>query len=846
MTKTLIPIDIYNNAWGDVFDRLNGVIDALDNDIVTVNNDPTVGDVEVIGEIKAEHLTSNTAAITTIESDLSKVKNLIASIQIDSERVVANTMFVGTNANTESLNVRDAGFINHFTANTAEINSLNVNMVNYINVVDTDISRANVDSLYAQSAVVNTASITTAEVGTATFGTIIMEGRTTLTSYGQSEIIPNSFTTTDSVGTIAYSPITAYGKGLVAKANAGAVRQEIGLGNLDNTSDANKPVSAPQQAAIDLRVPKTTRVIAGTGVTGGGALSDDVQIGLNATTQASLQKADSAIQAGDAALIPTGGTSGQVLIKSSNFDYDVEWVDSLEDYHVSYVPQTLTIAQQTQVRANIGLDKVNNTPDAEKPISTAVAGALAGKASSAQGTKADSAVQSVNGKSGNAVTLTKADVGLDKVNNTPDAEKPISTATQTALSGKVDKTTSIITGGGLTGGGALDSDKTIGLSATTLASLQRADRAIQALGGMTGQILAKNSAADNDVAWISSEAATAISYAPQTLTTEQQEQARENVGLDNVDNTSDAAKPISTATQTALNGKAGTAVATTTINGLMSAADKVKSEALADLAFKDSVAVSDIDATGVPSDSTYLRGDGSWAPASGGGGGGGQVHTVGAGTGIAVNAADPVNPSVALNPATIASLTKADTALQTLTQGANITITGTGTARTIAATVPAAPVTSVAGKTGVVTLAKADVGLGNVDNTSDANKPVSTAQAAAISAKVTKAGDTGLGGFTSAGHNLGNLSGTVTPEPTATSNFKYAGNNAAFTLAAPTTAGYYTIAILVTNAASGAGAMTATGFSKVHGTFSDGANKKQLLTIEVFGSDKVLTIREAN
>lgn len=50
-------------------------------------------------------------------------------------------------------------------------------------------------------------------------------------------------------------------------------------------------------------------------------------------------------------------------------------------------------------------------------------------------------------------------------------------------------------------------------------------------------------------------------------------------------------------------------------------------------------------------------------------------------------------------------------------------------------------VTSVAGKTGAVTLAKADVGLGSVDNTSDANKPVSTAQATAIGAKANKAGD---------------------------------------------------------------------------------------------------------
>lgn len=43
-----------------------------------------------------------------------------------------------------------------------------------------------------------------------------------------------------------------------------------------------------------------------------------------------------------------------------------------------------------------------------------------------------------------------------------------------------------------------------------------------------------------------------------------------------------------------------------------------------------------------------------------------------------------------------------------------------------------APVQSVNGKTGAVQLTKADIGLGNVDNTSDADKPVSTAQANAI------------------------------------------------------------------------------------------------------------------
>lgn len=44
-------------------------------------------------------------------------------------------------------------------------------------------------------------------------------------------------------------------------------------------------------------------------------------------------------------------------------------------------------------------------------------------------------------------------------------------------------------------------------------------------------------------------------------------------------------------------------------------------------------------------------------------------------------------------------------------------------------------VTSVNGKQGAVTLAKGDIGLGNVDNTSDANKPISTATQAALNAK---------------------------------------------------------------------------------------------------------------
>ena len=52
-------------------------------------------------------------------------------------------------------------------------------------------------------------------------------------------------------------------------------------------------------------------------------------------------------------------------------------------------------------------------------------------------------------------------------------------------------------------------------------------------------------------------------------------------------------------------------------------------------------------------------------------------------------------------------------------------------------------VTSVAGKVGSVSLVKADVGLSNVDNTSDLLKPISTAAATAIASKATTTGTTG-------------------------------------------------------------------------------------------------------
>lgn len=149
---------------------------------------------------------------------------------------------------------------------------------------------------------------------------------------------------------------------------------------------------------------------------------------------------------------------------------------------------------------------------------------------------ADSAVQSVNGKTGSSITLTKADVGLSNVDNTSDASKPVSTATQTALNAKANSSVTVSAGTGLTGGGNLTANRSVALNSASIASLGKADTALQAPGGTTGQILAKSSNTTNDVAWVTSEAATAVSYASQTLTDAQKSQARANIDADKVYN----------------------------------------------------------------------------------------------------------------------------------------------------------------------------------------------------------------------------------------------------------------------------------------------------------------------
>jgi hypothetical protein len=81
-------------------------------------------------------------------------------------------------------------------------------------------------------------------------------------------------------------------------------------------------------------------------------------------------------------------------------------------------------------KAHVGLGNVDNTSDANKPVSTAQATAIGAKADT-------SALTAHTGNTANPHAVTKAQVGLGNVDNTADTAKPVSTAQQSALDLKV-------------------------------------------------------------------------------------------------------------------------------------------------------------------------------------------------------------------------------------------------------------------------------------------------------------------------------------------------------------------------------------------------------------------------
>ena len=165
-------------------------------------------------------------------------------------------------------------------------------------------------------------------------------------------------------------------------------------------------------------------------------------------------------------------------------------------------------------------------------------------------------IKTINGETilgSGDLTIDKTDVGLGNVDNTSDADKPISTATQTALDNKADLV-----------GGKVPSSQIPAIAISEFLGAVNSQAAMLALLGQEGDWCIRT---DVDLTYIligtdptdidnwqeivtPTGAVTSVNGYTGVVVLDQND-----IGLGNVDDTSDLNKPISTATQTALNGK---------------------------------------------------------------------------------------------------------------------------------------------------------------------------------------------------------------------------------------------------------------------------------------------------
>lgn len=132
--------------------------------------------------------------------------------------------------------------------------------------------------------------------------------------------------------------INAFNSGLVPLSS-------IGLGNVDNTADLQKPVSLQQQAALDTKVDKSVRINAY-------SLSSDVQ----------LTKGDIGLTNVDNTADASKPVSAQQL-SALNLKVD-------KSVTINSHPLSTNIIL---TKNDIGLSNVDNTADADKPVSAGCA-----------------------------------------------------------------------------------------------------------------------------------------------------------------------------------------------------------------------------------------------------------------------------------------------------------------------------------------------------------------------------------------------------------------------------------------------------------------------------------------
>jgi hypothetical protein len=277
---------------------------------------------------------------------------------------------------------------------------------------------------------------------------------------------------------------------------AGLVKGDVGLGNVDNTSDANKPVSTATQTALDLKANLASPTFTGTPTLPTGTIATTQTAGNNSTAVATTAYVQTAVSN----LVDTAPEALNTLN---------ELAAALGD-DANFATTTATnlglkapLASPTFTGTVTVPTPVNNTDASTKAYVDSTVSTTAGTASTALSNHesdttnihgiADTSIlvtttgtQTLTNKTITTPTgLVKNDVGLGNVDNTSDANKPVSTAGQTALDLKANLDSPTLTGTPTLPTGTIAVTQTLGNNTTAVATTEFIQTALANFGGMT-------------------------------------------------------------------------------------------------------------------------------------------------------------------------------------------------------------------------------------------------------------------------------------------------------------------------------------------------------------------------
>lgn len=547
MTITISPIDVNSNTWGDVINRVNQLITFASNNAVTAGGNTTVGDVVLNGSF-----TANVANIISV---------VATNINATTANVAAITANNGT-INTLNVNTIPSFSSNNFSSNSATINNLNSTNANLINISS---NNANIVNIIANTAAINSKLgistnelryvLTVGQPGTAD-GTTFNDRMIGVSGAGGAgykldDSTNNIRATFGTFGTNDVQIGTTTNHALIAKANNTSIARFATNGRIAIGSDVGETA------------PLTTLQVGGK-ISGGSSLSATrLNSGTSYTKDLTVIGADAGMRMwrigtsettveyalGTTTNIADGNTKRWQTGINSN-GYFIQDLTANANTYAMLVSNTGSIsvgkgsvaadasALIELVSTNKGLLFPRMTTAQRNAISSAAEGLVVYDTTAKQlHYRNDSAWENLGGGSVRSVGLTMPagfNVGSSPVTNT-------GVIAVTYASGYTGFTTALQT-------------KLNGIEANAQVNT------VTSVAGKQGAV---------------------------TL-------VKGDVGLSNVDNTSDANKPVSSATQSALNLKANTAM-------------------LGALATKNKAAMSDLDTSGTANTVTYLRGDGAWS-----------------------------------------------------------------------------------------------------------------------------------------------------------------------------------------------------------------------------------------